>query len=280
MFVSFGSSSGPIDAFNILLLSQKGSLYATRPTLAHSERPHAKDRSTSSSRWRKTFSKSVEALRARSRSRCTPGCRSPKRRRRIARLGEARDDRRHGPDALGRCRVTPRPSPTSPSSPCAASPSAIGELLANDGIDLADPRRRNPRPARRERSRQVDAGEDPLRRRRAERRGDPVGRARRSTIASPVAARALGIGMVFQHFSLFDELDRRRERRGRALRHLVARRRCAAAPRRVSRDPTASPSSPTGRCGRFRPASASASRSCAACCRTRSSSSSTSRPRC
>jgi NADPH2:quinone reductase len=33
MFVSFGSSSGPIPAFNILMLSQKGSLYATRPTL-------------------------------------------------------------------------------------------------------------------------------------------------------------------------------------------------------------------------------------------------------
>jgi NADPH2:quinone reductase len=34
MFVSFGSSSGPIAAFEILLLAQKGSLYATRPTLA------------------------------------------------------------------------------------------------------------------------------------------------------------------------------------------------------------------------------------------------------
>jgi NADPH2:quinone reductase len=33
MFVSFGSSSGPIDAFNIGLLAQKGSLFATRPTL-------------------------------------------------------------------------------------------------------------------------------------------------------------------------------------------------------------------------------------------------------
>ena len=32
-FVSFGASSGPIDAFNIGLLAQKGSLYATRPTL-------------------------------------------------------------------------------------------------------------------------------------------------------------------------------------------------------------------------------------------------------
>jgi NADPH2:quinone reductase len=34
MFVSFGNASGPIDAFNILILTQKGSLYATRPTLA------------------------------------------------------------------------------------------------------------------------------------------------------------------------------------------------------------------------------------------------------
>ena len=33
LFVSFGSSSGPIAAFDISLLAQKGSLYATRPTL-------------------------------------------------------------------------------------------------------------------------------------------------------------------------------------------------------------------------------------------------------
>jgi NADPH2:quinone reductase len=33
LFVSFGSSSGPIDAFNIGLLQAKGSLFATRPTL-------------------------------------------------------------------------------------------------------------------------------------------------------------------------------------------------------------------------------------------------------
>ncbi|CAH1667789.1 Quinone oxidoreductase [Chelatococcus asaccharovorans] len=33
MFVSFGSSSGQIDAFNINILAQKGSLFATRPTL-------------------------------------------------------------------------------------------------------------------------------------------------------------------------------------------------------------------------------------------------------
>ena len=33
LFVSFGSASGPIPAFDISLLAQKGSLYATRPTL-------------------------------------------------------------------------------------------------------------------------------------------------------------------------------------------------------------------------------------------------------
>jgi NADPH2:quinone reductase len=33
MFVSFGNSSGAVPPFDILLLSQKGSLYATRPTL-------------------------------------------------------------------------------------------------------------------------------------------------------------------------------------------------------------------------------------------------------
>jgi NADPH2:quinone reductase len=33
MFVSFGSSSGQIDAFNINILQAKGSLFATRPTL-------------------------------------------------------------------------------------------------------------------------------------------------------------------------------------------------------------------------------------------------------
>jgi NADPH2:quinone reductase len=33
LFVSFGSASGPVPPFDILLLSQKGSLYATRPTL-------------------------------------------------------------------------------------------------------------------------------------------------------------------------------------------------------------------------------------------------------
>ncbi len=34
LFVSFGSASGPIEGFNLGLLAQKGSLYATRPTLS------------------------------------------------------------------------------------------------------------------------------------------------------------------------------------------------------------------------------------------------------
>jgi NADPH2:quinone reductase len=33
LFVSFGASSGPIEAFNLGILAQKGSLYVTRPTL-------------------------------------------------------------------------------------------------------------------------------------------------------------------------------------------------------------------------------------------------------
>ncbi|MSP32489.1 MAG: quinone oxidoreductase, partial [Pseudolabrys sp.] len=34
-FVSFGSASGAVEAFNINLLQTKGSLFATRPTLNH-----------------------------------------------------------------------------------------------------------------------------------------------------------------------------------------------------------------------------------------------------
>jgi NADPH2:quinone reductase len=33
LFVSFGNSSGPVPSFDLMLLAQKGSLYATRPTL-------------------------------------------------------------------------------------------------------------------------------------------------------------------------------------------------------------------------------------------------------
>jgi NADPH2:quinone reductase len=33
MMVSFGNASGPVEPFNLAVLSQKGSLYVTRPTL-------------------------------------------------------------------------------------------------------------------------------------------------------------------------------------------------------------------------------------------------------
>jgi NADPH2:quinone reductase len=33
LFVSFGNASGPVEAFNLAMLSQRGSLYATRPSL-------------------------------------------------------------------------------------------------------------------------------------------------------------------------------------------------------------------------------------------------------
>ena len=35
MFVSFGNASGPVPPFAPLVLSQKGSLFLTRPTLTH-----------------------------------------------------------------------------------------------------------------------------------------------------------------------------------------------------------------------------------------------------
>jgi NADPH2:quinone reductase len=35
MMVSFGNASGPVEPFSPLLLSQKGSLFLTRPTLYH-----------------------------------------------------------------------------------------------------------------------------------------------------------------------------------------------------------------------------------------------------
>jgi NADPH2:quinone reductase len=41
MFVSFGNASGPVPPLNLMLLSQKGSLYVTRPTLATYAATHA-----------------------------------------------------------------------------------------------------------------------------------------------------------------------------------------------------------------------------------------------
>ncbi len=44
--VSFGQSSGPVEAFDLLLLSSKGSLFVTRPSLAHHVGPEELARST------------------------------------------------------------------------------------------------------------------------------------------------------------------------------------------------------------------------------------------
>ena len=94
---------------------------------------------------------------------------------------------------------------------------------------------------------------------------------RRADLAFPArtAARKLGIGMVFQHFSLFEALTVA-ENIALAIDDQAARRRPALAHRRGLARPMACRSIPTAPCTIFRSASASASRSCAACCRIRS----------
>ena len=92
--------------------------------------------------------------------------------------------------------------------------------------------------------------------------GEPV------VLAGPAAARARGIGMVFQHFSLFEQLTvAENVALGLDNAPLAGHRR---ARRRGLAQPTACRSIRSARCGGSRSASASASRSCAACCRTRS----------
>ena len=127
--------------------------------------------------------------------------------------------------------------------------------------------RRGARAARRERRRQVHAGEDDLRPAAAERGRIPLaGRAGR--------ARRPGGGARARHrhgvpaFQPVRAADRRRERRARP-RQRAARRHRRARRRRLEQ-PMACRSIPSARCGGSRSASASASRSCAACCRIRS----------
>jgi ABC-type uncharacterized transport system ATPase subunit len=89
--------------------------------------------------------------------------------------------------------------------------------------------------------------------------GEPV------TIANPKAARRLGIGMVFQHFSLFDAMT---VLENIALGHGRENRRGSSKPRSARRDDqlwAAARAAPRSS-RRCRSASASASRSCAACC--------------
>ena len=81
-------------------------------------------------------------------------------------------------------------------------------------------------------------------------------------LAGPAQARALGIGMVFQHFSLFENLTvAENVALGLAAERAVRERSRRASPR--CRAPTGCRSSPAARCGGSRSASASASRSCA-----------------
>ena len=51
MFVSFGNASGPVAAFNLGMLAQKGSLYATRPTLVN----YATDRTSLNAMAKEVF---------------------------------------------------------------------------------------------------------------------------------------------------------------------------------------------------------------------------------
>ena len=98
-------------------------------------------------------------------------------------------------------------------------------------------------------------------------------------IDGPAAARRLGIGMVFQHFTLFESLTvTENVALGAGPRGATGRRwpRVSA----TSPSATGSRSIPIATCIISRSASASASRSCAACSRSRASSCSTSLPRC
>ena len=86
-------------------------------------------------------------------------------------------------------------------------------------------------------------------------------------IANPAQARALGIGMVFQHFSLFETLNVA-ENIALALDHRASPTRLHERIREVSAR-YGLPVTPSAWCTACRWASASASRSCAACCNSR-----------
>ena len=77
----------------------------------------------------------------------------------------------------------------------------FGAFTALDDVSIKVPRRLLPRPARRERRRQEHAGEVPGRLLPARRRRIVVDQRERD-IRSPHDAHALGIGMVYQHFTL------------------------------------------------------------------------------
>ncbi len=81
---------------------------------------------------------------------------------------------------------------------------AYPSVVANDGVSVSFARATS-MPSRRERRGQVDPDEDHLRRHQPDSgtmvwKGEPV------SPRGPAQARALGIGMVFQHFSLFETM--------------------------------------------------------------------------
>ena len=99
----------------------------------------------------------------------------------------------------------PGASGPSPRSSCRGIVKRFPGVVANDGIDLAVAPRLDPRDRGRERGRQVDADEDPLRRAAAG-RGHDHRRGVEQSFKSPRDAIAVGIGMVHQHFMLADNL--------------------------------------------------------------------------
>ena len=101
MFVSYGNASGPVPPFDIMLLSQKGSLYATRPTLF----TYAATRARLLAMADELFAL-VLAGKIKSEARQTfraEGCRGGASRARVA-----RDDRRDGAAALAPQRLRQR----------------------------------------------------------------------------------------------------------------------------------------------------------------------------
>ena len=91
----------------------------------------------------------------------------------------------------------------------------FGALVANDAISLELGARRGAGAARRERRRQVDAGDHPVRPLRRRRRARSRSFGQPLPPGEPAAALAAGIGMVHQHFTLADNLTRARQHRAR-----------------------------------------------------------------
>ncbi len=109
--------------------------------------------------------------------------------------------------------------------------------------------------------------------------GEIVWNGEKVHIANPKAARKLGIGMVFQHFSLFEALTVL-ENIALGMDAKIPAARTRGQSPRGDDAVWAEASSRIASCRSCRWASGSALRSCALCCSTRRCSSWTSRPRC